>query len=106
MKGNLFANIPDDLPDEVFQTLIQSGDIKVERIISRGHASPPGEWYDQPQNEWVVLLSGAALLTIEGRAKPVELTPGDYVLLKAGLRHRVDWTCTDEESIWLAIHFS
>ena len=106
MNGNLFDHIPKDLPDEVFQTLAQSKSMKIERIISRGHATPDGEWYDQSQNEWVILLSGAALLTIEGRPEPVKLTAGDYLMLEAGLRHRVDWTDPDQESVWLAVHFS
>lgn len=106
MKDNLFNDVPEALPDELFQTLVQSGDMKIERIISRGHSSPEGEWYEQPQNEWVVLLSGAARLTVDGVTEPVELLPGDHLMLKAGLRHRVDWTCSDKTSIWLAVHFS
>lgn len=46
--GNLFADLPADLPDELFQTLAGSGDVRVERIVSRGHRSPEGFWYDQP----------------------------------------------------------
>lgn len=105
MKGNLFDLIPSELPEEVFQTLVQSGTLKVERIISRGHATPEGQWYDQAHNEWVVLLSGGARLTIEGKEGFVEMKPGDYVMLPAGLRHRVDWTDPEQDSVWLAINF-
>ena len=55
---NLFANIPESLPDELVQTLISAGGVRVERIVSRGHSSPAGFWYDQPMREWVVVLKG------------------------------------------------
>ncbi|MGB1271988.1 MAG: cupin domain-containing protein, partial [Endozoicomonas sp.] len=66
---------------------------------------PEGEWYDPSWSEWVVLLSGSARLTLDGQSQPVDLKPGDYLLLPAGLRHRVEWTDPDKDSIWLAVHF-
>ena len=109
MKGNLFNDIPalffEERSEELFETLVQSSDVKVERIISRGHITPEGEWYDQSEDEWVVLLSGKARLLIEGKSSPVVLKPGDHLLLPAHLRHRVEWTDPDVESVWLAVHF-
>lgn len=109
MKGNLFNSIPalfsGERPEELFETLAQSPNVKVERIISRGHTTPEGEWYDQSQDEWIVLLSGKARLRIEGESSPVILEPGDHLLLPAQLRHRVEWTDPEQNSVWLAIHF-
>lgn len=104
MKNNLFESIPSDLPDELFEILHESGDVKIERIVSRGHATPEGEWYDQSWDEWVVLLSGSSVLEFDGDKESVSLRPGDYILLPAGLKHRVAWTEPDVDSIWLAVH--
>lgn len=101
--ANLFDEIPETLPDEVFQTLLNAQGVRVERIISRGHASPEGFWYDQDESEWVVLLKGAARLRFEGE-EPIELRPGSFVDIPAHRRHRVEWTDPDEPTIWLAIH--
>jgi cupin 2 domain-containing protein len=80
----------------------------VERIVSRGHASALDFWYDQPEHEWVLLVQGAARLQVEtspGQVETRNLHPGDYVLLPAHQRHRVDWTHPTENTIWLAIFF-
>jgi cupin 2 domain-containing protein len=103
--GNLFAEIPSDLPEELFETLAAAASCRVERIVSRGHASPPGFWYDQDQHEWVVVLRGAARLRIEGRPEALELKPGDYVSIPAHQRHRVEWTTPEGPTIWLAVHY-
>ncbi len=106
MKNNLFENIPSDLPEELFETLHRFGDVKIERIVSRGHATPEGEWYDQSWDEWVVLLTGLAILDFDGDKESVSLKSGDFIFLPAGLRHRVAWTEPGVDSIWLAIHFN
>lgn len=101
---NLFAEIPADLPDELFQTLLTAPGLRVERIVSLGHASPDGFWYDQPTHEWVVLLQGAARLTVEGQT-PIDLVPGSFLNIPARQRHRVDWTDPAGPTVWLAIHY-
>ena len=103
--GNLFADIPGELPAEVFETLLATDALRVERIVSLGHASPDGSWYDQETHEWVLLLQGAARLRFEGDASPLELTPGAYVSIPAHRRHRVEWTDPSSPTIWLAIHY-
>jgi len=103
--GNLFTNIPDDLPEELIEILTTADGIRVERIVSRGHASPSGLWYDQEANELVVLLKGSAGLAFEGRSELLEMKAGDYVNIPAHLKHRVEWTDADQDSIWLAIHY-
>jgi cupin 2 domain-containing protein len=103
--GNLFTNIPDELPEELIETLAAADDLRVERIVSRGHASPSDYWYDQEFNEFVVLLKGRAGLVFEGRRKRLEMKAGDYINIPAHLKHRVAWTDTNQDSIWLAIHY-
>jgi cupin 2 domain-containing protein len=102
---NMFAGVPAGLPDEVTQTLLTTGGFRVERIVSHGHASPDGFWYDQDEHEWVLVLSGAARLRLEGEAEPVVMTAGSYVDIPAHRRHRVEWTDPDRVTVWLAIFY-
>lgn len=105
LMQNLFDAIPTGQPDEDIATLLESGGVRIERIVSHGHASPDGFWYDQPQDEWVVVLRGAARLQFERRDEPVDMKPGDSVHIPAHDRHRVEWTSADEPTVWLAVHF-
>ena len=63
--ANLFADLPSQLPDELVTTLLTAGSLRIERIVSRGHASPEGFWFDQDEHEWIALLKGAARLRFE-----------------------------------------
>lgn len=101
---NLFEDIPDPLPEELFETLLIRPGFKLEKIVSRGHATAAGQWYDQAEDEWVLLLKGAAGLRLEDRADPVVLKPGDHIRLPARCRHRVEWTAPDTDTVWLALH--
>lgn len=101
--ASLFAEIPQTLPEELCQTLFQSSTVRIERILSQGQHSAENTWYDQEQTEWVLLLQGKARLSFID-AEPVELNPGDYLLLPAHCKHRVDSTASDQISIWLAVH--
>lgn len=103
-SGNLFDDIPDRLPEEQFVPLLTTADVRVERIVSRGHASPEGSWYDQPQPEWVAVLAGSAGLQFEGETAARILRRGDYLHIPAHVRHRVAWTDADEPTVWLAVH--
>ncbi len=102
---NLFANIPRQLAGEQIVTLLQSRNVRIERIVSTGHATAPGQWYDQDQDEWVVVLAGSAGLLFEGEADPRRLEPGSYVHIAAHVRHRVAWTDPQTPTVWLAIHY-
>jgi cupin 2 domain-containing protein len=106
LKQNLFEGLPAELPEELFQLLATGRSFRLERIVSEGHSSTAGFWYDQPQHEWVVLLSGAARIEFADEKKSIELAPGDYLLIPAGCRHRVGWTSPEEKTVWLAIHFT
>ena len=101
---NLFVP-PGDLTGEAMEVLAQAAHVRIERIVSRGHASPPGFWYDQAEHEWVALLAGQARLEFEGD-EVRELAPGDCLLIPAHQRHRVAWTTPATDSVWLAVFFS
>lgn len=103
--NHLFADLPTTPPaGELFEVLVERSGWKVERIVSWGHATTPGEWFDQTTDEFVVLLRGSARLLIEGEAAPRELRPGDWVFLPARKRHRVESTTADAPTVWLAFH--
>jgi cupin 2 domain-containing protein len=103
--ANLFDSIPSKMPAELFEILLETKNFRLERIVSTGQATPPGEWYDQEAHEWVVLLSGAARLRFEDEPEPRELRPGDYLLIPAHRRHRVEWTDPTQATVWLALHY-
>ncbi len=102
--GNLFADVPTALPAERFDTLLEVGTCRLERIVSIGHATPTGEWYDQDRDEWVLLLQGQAGLRFADEDRERALNPGDYVWIPAHRRHRVEWTSQRPPAIWLALH--
>ena len=101
---NIFAELPQKLEQEVFEILARSETVKIERIISKGHTSPKTGWYDQEQNEWVLILKGEAVLAFE-QDEPVHLTEGSYINIPSHKKHRVDWTDPNHETIWLAVHY-
>jgi cupin 2 domain-containing protein len=102
--GNVFADVADRRDDEQVVELLSTGDVRIERIVSTGQATPPGFWYDQDRAEWVMLLAGSAGLLFEGEAEPRVLKPGDYVQIGAHRRHRIAWTDPAQPTVWLAIH--
>ena len=105
MVSNLFENIPSELPDELIDILSASSDVRIERIVSRGHASPAGYWYDQAQDEFVLLMQGGAGLRFEASDEIVVLKPGNYLTIAAHVKHRVEWTDATCDTIWLAVHY-
>ncbi|KJH67804.1 cupin domain-containing protein [Chromobacterium violaceum] len=106
MKNNLFDHIPGELPEEWCQEILSGGQgFRMERIVSNGHCSPDGFWYDQDEHEWVSLLSGAAILEFAEPDQQMRLEPGDAVMIPAHRRHRVAWTDPEQRSVWLAVFF-
>ncbi len=102
VRGNVFASLPPLPPDrELFELLCAGEGVKIERILSHGQRTPPGEWLDQDLDEWVVLLQGSARLSFEegGEAR---LRAGDWLFIAGHRRHRVEETST--ACIWLAVH--
>jgi cupin 2 domain-containing protein len=103
--GNIFSRIPDGVKEEMIESILKTDHLALERIISSGQATPPGQWYDQPKDEWVILLKGSAGLLFEGKEEMVVLHPGDYVHILAHQRHRVEWTDGKQKTVWLALHY-
>ena len=104
MTDNLFENLPPSIPIELIQVIAANRHVRIERIVSLGHSSPDDFWYDQEEQEWVIVLKGAARLRFEDTA--VDLKPGDFVNIPAHKKHRVEWTTPDEPTIWLAVFYS
>ena len=102
-SSNFLCDLPANLSEEVIETILTAPNLRIERIVSHGQASPEGFWFDQPMHEWVILLRGAARLQFENQV--VELKPGEHLLIPGHRRHRVDWTTPDEPSLWLAVHY-
>jgi len=102
--ANLFESIPEDIGVETFSELARGDGVKIERIVSRGHASPEHGWYDQAEHEWVVVLKGEAVIAFES-GDEVRLRPGSHVDIPAHKKHRVAWTVPGAETIWLAVHY-
>lgn len=99
--NNLLSSLPANLPDELTETLVQARHVRIERIVSQGHASPPDFWYDQHESEFVLLLQGAARLRFED--SEIEMKTGDWLVIPAHQRHRVEWTTPDERTVWLVV---
>lgn len=104
-KANLFAGIPASLAGEFTERLAGTKGVRVERIVSRGHASPAGFWYDQHETEWVLLVRGHARLQFDGGVS-VELKAGDHLTIPPRTRHRVEWTTDQEDTVWLVVFFT
>ena len=103
---NLFSEIPARLDAELIQSLpLRSSALRIERIVSRGQATPPGQWYDQDEHEWVLLLSGSAGIRFEDEQAVHILRPGDYMEIPAHRQHRVEWTHPVQETLWLAVFY-
>jgi len=102
--NNIFAAIPADLTSEVFEILAQSDQVKIERIISKGHSSTETGWYDQAQHEWVIVLEGQAIIEFDDQTT-ITLSAGDYLIIKPHQKHKVAWTAPDIETVWLAVHY-
>ena len=109
MKKSIFADLPSDLNKEQFDELLRvvnGQSIRIERIVSKGHTSPETGWYDQEENEWVLVLEGAGTLLFAEGDRQVTLRKGDYLHIPAHAKHKVVWTEPEELTVWLAVHYS
>lgn len=100
---NIF-NLPSTIPDEIVETLHSSGSVRIERIISSGQVSPEGFWYDQAENEWVMLVQGEAKVAFDD-GTAVSMNAGDYIFIPARRRHRVEFTNTEPPCVWVCVFF-
>jgi cupin 2 domain-containing protein len=104
-RGNCLIPAPLSLPQELVEVILGTDAFRLERIISTGQATPAGEWYDQEESEWVLLLTGEAGLVFENAPQVIIMKPGDYLQIPAHRRHRVEWTAPGQPTIWLALHY-
>ena len=98
--------MPENLKEELFETILDGERVRIERIVSEGQVTPPGEWLQQKEDEWVILLSGEGEISFDDVAPNEKMRPGDYIFIKAGRRHRVERTDTAGKTVWLAVHQS
>ena len=103
-NNNLFSNIPNDLSDEFFEDIVATDNVRIERIISNGQTSPDEGWYDQSQNEWVIVIKGRAQLTFEN-GDVVNLVAGDHINIPSHTKHKVSYTDTSDITVWLAVFY-
>lgn len=103
-KKNIFAGLPNELPEEIFEKIIERKDFLLERIISNGHSSASNFWYDQENNEFVILISGSAKVLYDDGTS-FTLLPGDYINIPSHQKHRVEETDKNQKTIWLALHY-
>ena len=102
--SNIFENIPPNLKEELNENILVDNNFKVERIISEAHSSPKDFWYDQPTNEFIYIVAGSAGIMFADQSVKT-LNPGDYLVIEAGKKHRVEWTDKNSKTIWLTIHY-
>jgi len=93
------------LQEESIEVLLETKAVRIERIVSKGHASPQGFWYDQDKDEFVMLLEGGAGILFEAKAELKIMKPGDYLHIPAHARHRVEWTDPLKETVWMAVFY-
>ncbi len=104
-RGSLLDRSSGRSDREIVDLLLDRPGARIERIVSKGQTTPPGQWYDQPWDEWVALLAGRATLRLDDGSL-IELAPGDWLLILAHVRHRVEATSADPPCVWLAVHAS
>ncbi|MUK62980.1 cupin domain-containing protein [Aliivibrio fischeri] len=102
--SNLFTDIPNELPSEIFEDILSTPNIRIERILSHGHSSPEQGWYDQDENEWVLVLSGFGVIEFDD-GRVITLNEGDYLNIKAHEKHKVQATAPNETTVWLAVFY-
>lgn len=101
---NIFSPLPENIGKEVFDELVQHENVRIERIISKGHTSPDDGWYDQSENEWLIVLEGSGAILFED-GNTVNLNKGDYLNIPSHSKHKVTWTDPDNVTIWLAVFY-
>lgn len=89
--------------NEVFEDILKKDNIRIERILSAGQTSPETGWYDQDENEFVILLQGNATIEFEDGVK--ELKTGCYLDIPAHKKHKVTYTTDDPVCIWIAVFY-
>jgi cupin 2 domain-containing protein len=105
LPANLLRELPDASCGEITEILLATAEMRIERIVSLGQASPPGFWYDQDEAEWVLLLAGRARLRFADESEDRVLGPGNFVQIAPHRKHRVEWTDPAALTVWLAVFY-
>ncbi len=100
------SKVPAASEGEVVEEFLRTPAVRFERIVSHGQVSPPGFWYDQEEHEWVMVLSGKAVIAIQGSPTSITLGPADALHLPAHVRHRVEWTDPSQPTVWCAVYWA
>lgn len=99
---NIFSHIAETGEEEQFNLLLKSPNCRIDRIVSAGHSSPKGFWYDQENDEFILLVQGEATIEFEDRGM-VTMKAGDYLLIPQGCKHRLENSSVDPVCIWLCV---
>lgn len=102
-KISFYNDIPRLSENEIFFKILSNEKVRIEKIVSNGQKSAENFWYDQSENEFVMVLKGHAFLEFEDEV--MELNPGDAVNIPARKKHRVKYTSTAEPTVWLAVFY-
>ena len=102
--GNIYESIPKKLKEELINELINHNNVTIKRIVSEGHSSPESGWYDQEENEWVIILQGEAEILFENGDR-THLQSGSFLNIPAHTKHKVSWTTSSAKTIWLAVYY-
>lgn len=101
---NFFTHLPENPAEEEFTDLLKTPGVRIERIVSLGHTAPQAGWFDQAENEWVMVVSGEAKVKFES-GEEHHLLPGSFVNIPRHCKHRVSWTHPTELTVWLAVFY-
>jgi cupin 2 domain-containing protein len=104
MSENIFDGVLANSFEEIFTSLVKNEKVHIERIVSYGQVTVPGQWLEQSENEWVMLVKGEAKIEFENDRIEI-LKEGDYINISAHQKHRVSWTKENTETVWLAVHY-
>jgi cupin 2 domain-containing protein len=103
-KKNIFEHANTYLDKELIENIVNSAVIRIEKIVSKGHVSPDGFWFDQDENEFVILLQGEAALEFEDN-NIVYLKKSDYIVIEKHKKHRIIYTSKNTLTVWLAVFY-
>lgn len=101
---NIFSLLQVNTTNEYFEDIISEADFRIERIISDGHTTPDDFWYNQDEDEFVLLLKGFAKLMFED-GSIIELNEGDYVIIDKHKKHKVIYTSTETKTFWITCYY-
>lgn len=106
MKNNILetSDLVYNTDNEIFNEIFRNDHVLIEQILSFGQTTPKDEWLFSDINEWVLVVQGEACLVFDDETTYV-LKVGDHLIIPKRQKHRVTYTSTSPNCIWLAVHF-